>query len=259
MSKTIKNSLLTLLVFVLIGASILTTYLVTIKYIKPEAVTQEVTVEDLSFAYAKAAEIAVPSSVIVRSTGSQGSGVIVGDNLVLTNDHVVGTSVNVEIIVINKDDKFVTHKGKVLAEPVHSLYSNIDLALIQITGIGLPDFNAPIVLGNIDSVDFGTSSLMVGNPRGIGLLASKAMVSNPHVIIPNDSGINFNYLAIDAPVNAGNSGGGLYNLRGELIGIVTLRQKSDANDNADTVFGIGFALRIDDITAYLARYSQLTA
>ena len=259
MSKMVKNSLISALVLVLIGASILTTYFLTIKYIKPVEELESVTVENLSFAYAKTAEKVIPSSVIVRTPSSQGSGVVVGENLVLTNDHVVGFITSVDIVVIDENDKFSVYKGKVLPEPVHSKYSEIDLALVQIIGSGLPDFNQPVTLGHINSVDFGTSALMVGNPRGIGLLASKAMISNPKLgIATEQDGQEFDYYAIDAPVNSGNSGGGLYNLRGELIGIVTLRQKSDETDNSDAVFGIGFALRIDDITEYLNRYSVFT-
>ena len=222
---------------------------------EPDVSEEYISLESLDYAYAKTAQIAVPSSVIIEAGSSRGSGVVVSDGLILTNDHVISGSSSAIVTIIDENGDYQKYRGNVLAEPDDGKYSKMDLALIQIID---ESFDAPAIkLGNMDSVTFGTSAIMVGNPRNVGLLVSKALVSNPSVAIghPNKDDI-FDFIAIDAGVNSGNSGGGLYNIRGELIGIVTLRQVSDEDDNADVSFGIGYAIRIDDVSAYLGRYSQ---
>ncbi len=232
------------------------TYLYVVDTIVPINVHENVQLESLDHAYAKVADIVVPSSVIIAAGSSRGSGVVVGDGLVLTNDHVVAGHTAVTVSLSIGNGKYKSFNGKVLPEPDTTKYSEIDLALIKITS--LTPFTAPaIVLGHVDDVDFGVSGLMVGNPNNIGLLASKAMVANPTIAIDDDFGNTFNHIIVDAPVNSGNSGGGFYNMRGELIGIITMRQVSDGTSNKDIVFGIGFAIRIDDICSYLGRYSEM--
>lgn len=219
-------------------------------------VEEKISFDSLEYVYAQTAEKVIPSSVIIEAGPSRGSGVVVGDGLILTNDHVVGESSTAIVTILDENGRYCKYRGNVIAEPDGGRYSKIDLALIQIED---QDFASPAIkLGNMDSVEFGTSALMVGNPRNVGLLVTKALVSNPCVSVEHPKSSVFDFIAIDAGVNSGNSGGGLYNVRGELIGIVTLRQVSDENNNADASFGIGFAIRIDDVSAYLGRYTQFS-
>jgi serine protease Do len=149
---------------------------------------------------------------------SSGSGVIISaDGIIVTNNHVVADSDELEVIL---DDKR-SFKAKVIATD-----PNTDIAVIQIKAENLPF----LTFANSDDVRVGEWVLAVGNPfnlestvtagiisakgRSIGIL-QEARNGNPNAN-PLES-----FIQTDAAVNPGNSGGALVNLKGELIGINT--------------------------------------
>jgi serine protease Do len=149
---------------------------------------------------------------------SSGSGVIISaDGIIVTNNHVVADSDELEVIM---DDKR-SFKAKVIATD-----PNTDIAVIQIKAENLPF----LTFANSDEVRVGEWVLAVGNPfnlestvtagiisakgRSIGIL-QEARNGNPNAN-PLES-----FIQTDAAVNPGNSGGALVNLKGELIGINT--------------------------------------
>ena len=217
-----------------------------------------VNIENLNEVYELATDKAIQSSVIVYSGNSRGSGVVVSsDGYVLTNDHVVTTKSNVyiEILDVNKNVK------RLECEYVNEMYDGsnyekMDLCLIKIkSNVDIRNVVlTPVTLGSRDSVTYGTPGIMIGNPKGLGFVVSQGMVSNPSIKMRHPEDCVSEFIMLDSPVNPGNSGGGFFNLKGELIGIVTLRQYDDSSDNENVVFGIGYAINIDDVKGYLARY-----
>ena len=140
-----------------------------------------------------------------------GSGVIISnDGYIVTNNHVIDRSKEIEVTLNDKR----TFKAKLVgADP------STDIALLKIEAEDLP----VIIFGNSDAVKVGEWVLAVGNPFNLtstvtaGIVSAKARNIN---IINSQMRIE-SFIQTDAAVNPGNSGGALVNTRGELIGINT--------------------------------------
>jgi len=152
-----------------------------------------------------------------------GSGFVISRNgFIITNDHVLrnGSQIEVEVLDGRK------YRGKV----VHNDSKN-DLALLKIEADNL----VPVALGNSDNVDLGEWVVGIGNPYGIGQSLMIGIVSAQNRSIPGSGYPPL--IQIDAAMNLGNSGGPLFNLDGEVVGINTiLLWKSQ---------GIGFATPVN--------------
>lgn len=165
-----------------------------------------------------------------KATG-YGSGFIISSNgLILTNDHVLrnGTQIEVEI----------ADGRKFLAKLLHKDSKN-DLALIKISATGLH----PVTLGNSDGIELGEWVVGIGNPYGIGQSLMIGIVSAQKRLIPGSGYPPL--IQIDAAMNLGNSGGPLFNMEGQVVGINTiLLWKSQ---------GIGFATPVNVAKEFLER------
>ncbi|MGB4414009.1 MAG: Do family serine endopeptidase [Paludibacter sp.] len=142
---------------------------------------------------------------------SSGSGVIISnDGYIVTNNHVIDNSKEIEVTLNDKR----TFKAKLVGTD-----PNTDIALIKIDAEKLP----VILFGNSDSLKVGEWVLAVGNPFNLtstvtaGIVSAKARNIN---IINSKMKIE-SFIQTDAAVNPGNSGGALVNTRGELVGINT--------------------------------------
>lgn len=140
-----------------------------------------------------------------------GSGVIISqDGYIVTNNHVIENSNDIEVVL---NDKRSFKAELVGTDP------NTDIALLKIDATGLP----VIVFGNSDNLKVGEWVLAVGNPFNLtstvtaGIVSAKARNIN---IINAEMSIE-SFIQTDAAVNPGNSGGALVNTRGELVGINT--------------------------------------
>ena len=197
---------------------------------------------------------------------SKGSGVILtSDGYILTNKHVISgdkqvsslATVDKITVEVMRDGYSVTYRAKYITEANVGKYSEIDLAIIKIDAVTSIPFK-PIELGSIDTIKYGTPGLIIGNPKGLGIMVSNAMVSSPKVEFELPGGTNnYKYIALNADVNSGNSGGGMYDYSGKLIGIVTLREVDDSTENSNVVLGIGYAIRVDEVSEYLKAYPNI--
>jgi len=167
---------------------------------------------------------AVDPATLVTSTGT---GVAVGDGLILTAAHVVGKIKEVEILVGNGDDG-VSYDGRVeVCDPF------LDLCLIRMVDafekkVALP----PVVIAADFPVQTGTRVYAVGNPLGFTLTVSEGIVSACGV----RDGEKF--LLTDALIKSGNSGGPLVNQKGELIGLALATiQTLGANQELGRAYG----------------------
>lgn len=160
------------------------------------------------------------------STGA-GSGVIISSSgYIITNHHVIDDADNVTItlsdgtqhqaIIIGSDDK-------------------TDIAVLKIEAEGL----TPAIMGNSSDVSVGDDVVVVGNPLGqLGGTVTNGIISALDREITID-GTVMSLLQTNAAINQGNSGGGMFNSRGELIGII------NAKSVATGVEGLGFAIPVD--------------
>jgi serine protease Do len=154
-----------------------------------------------------------------------GSGVIVGEGLVVTNNHVID---HADEIKIATPDHRQFDAELVGADP------KTDLALLRIKGDtkGLK----PIALGDSSRLRLGDVVLAIGNPFGVGQTVTMGIVSAKN---RSDLGIEDyeDFIQTDAAINPGNSGGALVDMEGNLIGINTaILSRSGGN------VGIGFAI-----------------
>jgi Do/DeqQ family serine protease len=154
-----------------------------------------------------------------------GSGVIVSpDGYILTNHHVAGSADDIRVEL--NDGR--TFKAKLVGSDAPS-----DLALLKIEATNLHTLS----LGNSDAVRVGDIVLAIGNPLGIGQTVTTGIVSAKGRSTGVGDGSYEDFLQTDAPINQGNSGGALVNLKGELIGINSqILSPSGGN------IGIGFAI-----------------
>jgi serine protease Do len=149
---------------------------------------------------------------------ASGSGVIISaDGIIVTNNHVVADSDELEVIL---DDKR-SYKAKVIATD-----PNTDIAVIQIKAENLPF----LTFANSDDIRVGEWVLAVGNPFNLESTVTAGIISakGRNIGILNEArNGNSNasplesFIQTDAAVNPGNSGGALVNLKGELVGINT--------------------------------------
>ena len=160
-----------------------------------------------------------------------GSGVIISsDGYILTCAHVVDGASTITVTIDDKD-----YTATLVGEDTTS-----DVAVIKIDATGL----TPATVGDSDNLKVGQSVMAVGNPLGeLGGTVTGGMISalNRSVTIQGTSSTNtMSLIQMDASVSPGNSGGGLFNMSGELIGIVNAKSSSSDAE------GLGFAIPIND-------------
>ena len=176
----------------------------------------------------------VPSAV-------KGSGFIISsDGYILTNHHVIQDAVegNYEVTVLLYD-------GSEYVASVIGYEEDNDVAVLKIDATGL----SAVTLGDSDQIKVGEVAYAVGNPLGeLEFTMTSGMISaTDREISTTDSttGIStsITMFQVDVAINSGNSGGPIYNSRGEVIGIATAKY-SDTG-----VEGLGFAIPINDAVA----------
>ena len=161
---------------------------------------------------------------------TNGSGVIISaDGYIITNNHVVEGAEEINVILRNGDEYTAELVGT---------DSKTDIAIIKIDATDL----SYAKIGNSDNALVGDFVMAIGNPLGkLGGTVTYGYISALEREITIE-GKNMNLMQVDAAVNPGNSGGGLFNANGEVIGIVSA--KSTGYD----VEGLGFAIPINDIS-----------
>ena len=196
---------------------------------------------------AQVAELVSPSVVVITTEqvvysqwswygqsqveSGAGSGVIISsDGYILTCAHVVSGASNITVSIGDKD-----YPATLVGEDTTS-----DIAVVKVDATGL----TPATVGDSDNLKVGESVMAVGNPLGeLGGTVTSGIVSalNRSVSIQGTSSVNtMSLIQMDASVSPGNSGGGLFNMNGELVGIVNAKSSSSDAE------GLGFAIPIND-------------
>ncbi len=158
-----------------------------------------------------------------RTVRGNGSGVVLHDGYILTNNHVVRGADNITI---------TTQDGEKISAKVLGTDAYTDIAVLKAERSDLK----PAVLGRSDNLRPGEWVLAIGSPLGYSHTVTLGIVSGLARKIP-DPKTNLEYIQTDAAINQGNSGGPLVNLQGEVIGINTAISARGQN--------IGFAIPVD--------------
>jgi len=164
-----------------------------------------------------------PSDGEVKSLGS--GFIVTPDGYIMTNAHVVA---NAEEVVVRLADKR-EFKAKVIGSDRRT-----DVALIKIKAEKLPT----VSVGDPSKLKVGEWVMAIGSPFGFDSTVTKGIVSAVGRSLPDENYTPF--IQTDAAVNPGNSGGPLFNLRGEVVGI-----NSQIYSQTGGFMGISFAIPID--------------
>ena len=169
---------------------------------------------------------------------SSGSGfIITRDGYIATNYHVISGSNNVTVTL---------YDGTTYDAAVVGGDEDYDIAVLKIDAENL----TPVVIGDSSELNVGDDIAVIGNPLGeLTFSMSEGIVSMTNRLI-NVDGTPFNMIQITAAVNSGNSGGPLFNMYGEVVGIVSAKLSSSSSSTA-SVEGLGFAIPINDVVSMI--------
>ena len=167
-----------------------------------------------------------------------GSGVVVAKGYVLTNYHVVEDASMLE----------VTSGDNTYSAAVAGYDESLDLAVLKVEDLPLE----PVVLGDSDALKVGDWAICIGNPLDFTGTTTVGVISALNREITSKStdaygrrtnNVNL-MIQTDAAINAGNSGGGMFNVAGELVGVPSMKY-TGSYYSAATVEGIGMAIPIN--------------
>ena len=169
----------------------------------------------------------------LQLTQGAGSGVIVKeDGYIATNYHVIQGATKVDVTLHNGD----SYSARIIGSDAEN-----DIAVIKIDAKGLKT----ATIGDSSTVQVGDLAVAIGNPLGqLGGTATSGIISALDRTL-NVEGTTLTLLQTDAAINGGNSGGGLFNSKGELIGIV------ESKASAVGVEGLAFALPINNVSGII--------
>ena len=179
----------------------------------------------------------------VTAMASSGSGfIITEDGYIVTNYHVVEDTNKLTVTLISGDQ----YEAKVVGYE-----SGNDVALIKIDATGLK----PVSIGDSDALQVGETVCAIGNP--LGELTNTLTIGGISALDRevNTDGTPISMMQTDCAINEGNSGGPLFDMNGNVVGITT------AKYYGTTIEGIGFAIPINDvmrIVADLKEYGYVT-
>ncbi len=203
------------------------------------------------------------SGTTEKSGSSSGSGVIyklnkqTGDAYIVTNYHVVyePSAINSTDGII--DDISVYLYGSDLPDAAISAKflggsSTYDIAVLKVEGSEMlkQSSSRAVRVRNSDDLVVGSTALAVGNAAGLGISVTQGVISvDSEVITVKDASNNTSshrVVRVDAAINSGNSGGGLFNADGELIGIVNAKTSSTSIENMGYAIPSNIAISVAD-------------
>ena len=169
------------------------------------------------------------------TSAASGSGFILSeDGYVITNFHVIEDS---SAITVSMND------GTEYAAKLVGYDESNDVAVLKIDAKNL----TPVVLGKSGNMHVGDNVVAIGNPLGeltFSLTSGTVSALNRDVTMSN--GLTMTLIQTDCAINSGNSGGALFNMYGEVIGITNAKYSSSSYGEA-SIDNIGFAIPIDDV------------
>ena len=188
--------------------------------------------------------VAVNSTVRTTENGkvyegvSAGSGFVLSqDGYIVTNHHVIDGSTAVSVTFADG--------SQIQARIIGSDAVN-DIALLKVEANHL----VPVSIGASSELRVGDQVVAIGNALGeLSFSLTVGYVSGTDRSISNDGSV-LNMIQTDASINSGNSGGPLFNSRGEVVGITTAKYSGTTSSGA-SIEGIGFAIPIDDVIGML--------
>ena len=170
------------------------------------------------------------------TSAASGSGFVLSDNgYILTNYHVVEGSSAITV---------TTYDGTGYEATLVGYDESNDIAILKVEAEGL----TPVILGDSDMLNIGDDVVAIGNPLGeltFSLTAGKISAKDRRITL--SSGTMMNLIQTDCAINSGNSGGALFNMYGEVIGVTNAKYSGNGSSNSASIDNIGFAIPINHI------------
>ncbi len=165
-----------------------------------------------------------------------GSGFILSeDGYILTNYHVIEDSSTITATL---------YDGTSYNASVVGYDESNDVAVLKVDAQGL----SPVVIGDSDNINVGDPVVAIGNPLGeltFSLTGGRVSALNREITL--SGGVTMDLLQTDCAINSGNSGGALFNLYGEVIGITNAKYSGSGSSGAASIDNIGFAIPINQV------------
>ena len=187
---------------------------------------------------------------ISSQTAFVGSGVVVSDDsYVVTNNHVIESADSIYVVVGEEE-----YPAELVATDADS-----DVAVLLCKDLNI----TPATLGNSDELSVGDWALVIGNPLGetFANTLTTGVISGLGRDVSTagaNTSVN-NFIQTNAQINSGNSGGGLFNIAGELVGITSMKLSNNGYYGSAAIEGIGFAIPINtvkDVADDLIEYGE---
>lgn len=169
------------------------------------------------------------------TSAAAGSGFIISDDgYILTNYHVIQDS---NAITVRLYDG-TSYEAKIVGHD-----SGNDIAVIKVEAEGL----TPVVIGSSEKMYVGDTVVAIGNPLGeLTFSLTKGVISAMDRQVTMSNGSTMELLQTDCSINSGNSGGALFNLYGEVIGITNAKYSNNGSTAEASIENIGFAIPMED-------------
>lgn len=173
------------------------------------------------------------------TSAASGSGfILTSDGYILTNYHVIEGS---DAITVSLYDD-TSYKAALIGYD-----SSNDIAILKIDAADL----TPVILGDSENMNVGDSVVAIGNPLGeLTFSLTAGAVSALEREVTMSTGVTMTLIQTDCAINSGNSGGALFNLYGEVIGITNAKYSSSSSSEA-SIDNIGFAIPINDVQSII--------
>ena len=170
------------------------------------------------------------------SGAAAGSGFIISeDGYILTNHHVIEKASTITVAMFD---------GTTYPATLVGYDASNDIAVLKIDAKELD----PVTLGDSDSIEVGDEVVAIGNPLGeLTFSLTKGNVSALNRPVTLSANVSMKLIQTDAAINSGNSGGALFNMYGEVVGITNAKFSSNGFSGEASIDNIGFAIPINSV------------
>lgn len=169
---------------------------------------------------------------------------------IITNYHVVYGSKNGEI---SNNIKLYPYGNYEISATYIGGTPQYDIAVLKAENDYFTNgFAQPAIVANVNDISIGQTAIAIGNPEGHGLSVTQGIISVESEYIKMSDIVNsfqeveMRVIRVDAAVNSGNSGGGLFDAHGQLIGIVNAKSADSSNENLSYAIPVSIACGVAD-------------
>lgn len=184
--------------------------------------------------------VGITTSITTNLWGYQSTAAAAGSGFILTEDGYILT--NYHVIEASSAITVSLFDGTTYDATLIGYDESNDIAVIKVDAENL----VPVVIGATEDMRVGDTVMAIGNPLGeLTFSLTLGVISAMDRQVTMSTGSTMNLLQTDCSINSGNSGGALFNLYGEVVGITNAKYSNNGNSAQATIENIGFAIPID--------------